>query len=344
MATLRLLPNAPHFREFQNDPITGHHYTNTCGETALAEAMVLATPKIESTADAINLMTSLTREMMDLGWADRPNGATTTGNLYLEARRRGFTVASPYYRWTDPIPDGVLHPALLQYAGIKPIVLMVTNAGPGLTAIDGSHPERGVRGHFITIVGLADEGYITEDGDNNVISQHLVVYPWASIKAAHVTGFLMLEPQTEGTQTLGVPANWKDDGKVITASNGVKVEAGFANYIRTHYWPAANVPLGPEYTSNSIEPGNPAIGKGSRIDFVGAGDDKADGVVSLGWTESRNVYRIWTGQDLAFYAKQNKAQADEIAALKASQNPPLTAQQKADLAVMAAVRTAMGTH
>lgn len=288
MAIIRLLPNAPHFREFQNDPVTGHHYTNTCGETMLAELMVLATPKIESTADAINLMTSLTREMMALHWADSPNGATTTGHLHDEALRRKFTVMSPYVGWEDPIPFDTLHGWLRQYSGINPIGLMVTN-GQALRAIDGSHDEVGLHGHFIAIVGIADEGYIAEDGDNSAISDHLVIYPWSVIEAAHPTGFIMLEPQTPENQTLGVPQGWTDDGTTLVAPNKVQVVKGFRQYILTHAWDKDDYPLQPEFASSSIEPGNASIGAGSRQDFR---------MSSLGWTTAKGVYKIWVGQDI----------------------------------------------
>ena len=114
MADTRTCPNAVHFSEFQNDPQTGHHYTATCGQTALAAAMVCATPPIETTQDAINLMTSMTREMMAKGWADSPNGNTTTVHLHDEAMLRGFTIADPYIAWQDPIPDVTLHNLLLK--------------------------------------------------------------------------------------------------------------------------------------------------------------------------------------------------------------------------------------
>jgi hypothetical protein len=304
MAILRLLPNAPHFREFQNDEVTGHHYTNTCGETMLAELMVMATPKIESTAEAISLMTALTRDMMAKGWADKPNGATQTGYLYLEARAKGFTVASPYVRWQDPINPDSLHAWLRQYAGIKPIGLMVTN-GQALRAVDGSHDEVGLHGHFIAIVGLADEGYITEDGDNSAITDHLVIYPWAAIEAAHVTGFIMLEPQE--VASVGVPKGWTDDGTTLKAPDGTPVIKGFRNYILANVWNPDDYPLAGEFASDSIEPGNAEIGAGSRQDFR---------LSSLGWTTKLGVYRVWLGQDVVAQRKTIAAQSAKLDAVR----------------------------
>lgn len=357
MAIKRMVPNAVHFREFQNDPITGHRYHGTCGETALATAMVSSSPPIESNQDAINLMMSLTRQMMDLNWADRPDGVTNMGHLHEEAAKRGFTVADPYIQWEDPIPSATLHPLLLKYAGIMPIVLMVTHAGEGLTAIDGSHAERGVQGHFITIVGLADEGYVTNDGDNNVIADHLVIYPWSAIEKAHVTGFMMLELQ--GAQPVAVPSTWEDANGVITAPNKLTVVEGFGDFIRKNPWEEDDYPEENEQKNVLVEPfGNPDLGTGSRQIFRKS---------MLGWTTAKGVYKVWVGQELlAAYKKiadllaagggdptalaaLQKQIADltdqladankEIADLKA--NPPLTAQQQADVAAVNAIRDAL---
>src|SRR5690349_6746670 len=127
MAETRTLPNAVHFSEFQNDPVTGRHYTGACGPIALAAAMVCATIPIETTADAINLMTGMVREMAAKGIADA-NGVTSTAHLHQEAMDRKFTISTPYIEWQDPINDVTLHNLLLANAGIRPIVLMFTNA------------------------------------------------------------------------------------------------------------------------------------------------------------------------------------------------------------------------
>lgn len=219
MADTRTCPNAVHFSEFQNDPVTGHHYTATCGQTALAGVMVAATPPIESTQDAINLMTGMAREMMAKGWADSPNGATTTRHLHDEALARGFTIASPYIEWQDPIPDTTLHPLMLQYAGVKPFLLMLTN-GQALKAVDGSHTEAGLHGHFIAVLGIEPRGYVCLDGDNSAIGDHLPVYPWSVIPASRPTGFLMLEPQTvDGQQVKDLQAQLLDVQTKLAAAN-----------------------------------------------------------------------------------------------------------------------------
>lgn len=97
------------------------------------------------------------------------------------------------------------------------------------------------------------------------------------------------------TTTTTVPTGWKDDGTVLTAPNGVKVVRGFRTYVLANKWNTDNWPQAPEYTSSSVEPGNPSIGAGSRQDFRWS---------SLGWTSAKNVYGIWLGQDFVTLTKQ----------------------------------------
>ena len=232
----RMLPNAVHFREFQNDPVTGHHYTGTCGETALATAMVCATALIENTADAINLMMSMAREMIALGWASNPQASTTTAHLRDEAHRRKFaTDDSHYVSYQEPLDMNWLHGVLLEFAGIMPIILEVARAG-NLDSFNGGNDERGVKYHFICVVGINADGYVCNDGDNSAISSHLVVYPWSEIEQARPCGILMLEMQEATPVTLDI----KDVGGYFEASgndwkcksNGILVQDSVLDFYR----------------------------------------------------------------------------------------------------------------
>lgn len=192
MAVTRMCPNPVHFSEFQNDPVTGHHYTGACGWAAFAAAAVSASLGItETTQQAIDFMCGVTRNAIAAGRSD-PNGVTTMKGIHGQAIAEGFTPSTPYIEWQDPISDATLHPLLLDNAGIKPIVLMVTN-GQALHATNGSHTEAGLHGHFICVLGINPAGYDCQDGDNNMITSAMPIYPWSAIQAAHVTGFLMLE-------------------------------------------------------------------------------------------------------------------------------------------------------
>jgi len=60
-------------------------------------------------------------------------------------------------------------------------------------------------------------------------------------------------------------------------------------------------------SSGSIEPGNAAIGPGSRQDFR---------LTSLGWTQARNVYVIYVGQDIRALEQQLAAANAHVAQLE----------------------------
>lgn len=113
-----------------------------------------------------------------------------------------------------------------------------------------------------------------------------------------------------------IPNGWHDDGTTLTAPNGQVVVKGFRNYILNNPWQDYNYPLGPEYTTSSVEPGNPAIGAGSRQEFR---------LGSLGYTTAKNVYLIWIGQDYIALQAQVSADKATISALQSR----IAAAQKA---------------
>lgn len=78
-------------------------------------------------------------------------------------------------------------------------------------------------------------------------------YPWEALWA-----FL------KGNGSM-IPDGWSDDGTTLTASNGVKIVAGFRTYILANNWDAEDVPLGEEYAVDSVLLHNSAVGPGSRL-------------------------------------------------------------------------------
>jgi cell division protein FtsB len=295
--TTRILPNALHFSEFQG----GYH--GTCGETALATAMVCATPQIEDTQQAINLMLSMTQELIGLGWASS-SGSTTTQHLHDEAIRRGFVPDGSFYiSFAQPLPNSTtFHNLLLATAGVKPIVVEIANAG----VLEGNN----VQYHFICIVGITDTGYICNDGDNPTIASHLVTYSWSQIEAAVPCGVLVLNMQ--GGSAMTVPAGWKDANGVLTAPNGVPVIHGMRDFVLANNWYAGDVPLGPEQSVPEVELGNPSIGAGVVQFFEQSGQ--------LGWSASFNngqVYRVWQGQEEVALHKALDAANSRASALQA---------------------------
>jgi hypothetical protein len=165
-------------------------------------------------------------------------------------------------------------------------------------------------------------------------------YSWAGFQAAkfhdlcevHGAALLLVDGQGNpagGSEQVGIPDGWHDDGKTLQAPNGVAVVKGFREWILANPWDANDLPLAVERTLPSIEPGNPAIGAGSRQDFR---------MTSLGWTTSKNVYKIWVGQDiLALQAQVSQLQA-QLA--QATTTPAVDlAALKADVATIQAALT-----
>jgi hypothetical protein len=96
-----------------------------------------------------------------------------------------------------------------------------------------------------------------------------------------------------------IPDGWTDDGTVLTAPNGMKIDTGMRTYILETYprshgvWPRENVPLAPEHTLAQISSADPSLGGGTRIDFL---------YWSLGWSRSKNAIgfmQVGTEQALA---------------------------------------------
>lgn len=120
--------------------------------------------------------------------------------------------------------------------------------------------------------------------------------------------------------TAGVPSGWKDDGKTLLAPNGVPVVRGMRDFVLGYAeiakepggWEADNLPLGPEYQTGQIEPGNASMGGGSRQDFrwrsLGC-QQRADGT----WG---SAYTIWVGQDVRALTHQLDVARAHIADLE----------------------------
>lgn len=95
--------------------------------------------------------------------------------------------------------------------------------------------------------------------------------------------------QQGGKTLMGVPKGWSDDGKTLTAPNGVPVVRGFREFILASSWDAANWPLAPESARPALEDANPAIGAGTYQLFR---------MSMLEWTQDRGVFVAWVGQEL----------------------------------------------
>ncbi len=183
---------------------------------------------------------------------------------------------------TDKITLDKLHDAIK--AALATGQTCIVYLGNALALPDNEH---GVHGHFIALGGIdTDMGYLVGNGDeiealggHGVIPTHWV--GWNQLVAAQVNGMIAIE-KVKGSTTVAtttVPTGWKDDGKTLIAPNGIPVVHGFRDYVLGHSWDANSFPLAPEQvvSGGSIEPGNAAIGPGSRQDFR---------LSSLGWTQT----------------------------------------------------------
>lgn len=289
----RMLPNAVHFSEFQG----GYH--GTCGETALASAEVCATPPIETTAQAIALMLSITATLRTEGQAS-VSGATTTAALREYAIAHGFTIAPGHVDYQQPLDPAMLHPYLLAHAGLYPIILELANA----QALPGDGV--GVHYHFLCVVGINPAGYVCNDGDNTAAPTRLVTYSWAQLEAAIPCGLLGIEMQLAPAH---LPAGWKDAGGLLSApGSAFTVGTGFREYILAHPWEPSEVPLGPETDVAEVEVANPTHGAGTVQYFPHS---------ALIWSRSENVVlRSWVGREAMVLREQVAKREAEIAALQ----------------------------
>jgi hypothetical protein len=122
---------------------------------------------------------------------------------------------------------------------------------------------------------------------------------------------------TSTTQASEIFANL--DVHDVRPTQQVPVLRGFREWVLTHGWDANNTPMKAEQAipSGSIEPGNAAMGPGSRQDFR---------FKSLGWTTKTGVYEIAVGQDIVALEAHLAASLAHVSALEAQvqqlQNQP----------------------
>jgi Peptidase_C39 like family len=145
--------------------------------------------------------------------------------------------------------------------------------------------------HIITITGVTSDGnFLVRDSANvtdlnnptslrpgprkydasklELISAHAVVMHGQAV------------PNVIGGVPVGVPAGWKDDGKTLTAPNGVPVVMGFRNEVLNSNWDAGNVPMAAEYATNNVLLHNSSVGAGTVQLFVKS---------LLWWTQRKGV-------------------------------------------------------
>lgn len=263
------------------------------------------------------------------------NGETTLRALALDARDAGYHVDTLAYR--EPMPAAEWRGFFAQHVGRQAIVFETANGQTLRDAISGQGENaRNLHYHFVMVAGWHAGGYSALarrslsagwwccDGDNFARGDVLQFYPDATLAAAQPCAAMAVYGRVRMGGTNVIPTGWSDDGTTLTAPNGVVVVQGFRDVVLAQAWDADNWPLAPERGLASVEPGNPAIGAGTRQEFRKG---------ALGWTAARGAYQIWIGQDvLPLSARVADLEARLEAALGA---PPSAAAEKALAAIHA---------
>lgn len=116
-------------------------------------------------------------------------------------------------------------------------------------------------------------------------------YPWTALM-----NYLRAQQQ-QGGNNMNIPAGWQDDGKTLTAPNGIAVVRGFRDYLLARQWDPGNLPLAAEAGRTPLEDSNPTLGGGSWQPF-------RQNV--LEWTPAKGVFEMWTGQELLHARSQTQ--------------------------------------
>lgn len=112
-----------------------------------------------------------------------------------------------------------------------------------------------------------------------------------------------------GTSTMIIPQGWHDDGKTLTAPNGITVRDGFRALILANgaTWGKDNWPVEEEHEAKPLEYSNPGLGNGTQQLFR---------LGMLGWNNGRGVFVEYVGQEFLMYKKMLAASQQENVQLK----------------------------
>lgn len=98
-----------------------------------------------------------------------------------------------------------------------------------------------------------------------------------------------------------IPTNWRDDGTTLMAPNGQQVSGAFRDYILSHPWESADMPLGPAQNADPVELGwRPQSGSSAGTRLICMYSE-------LCYTAQRGVYRASVGRE--FWTLLNQQQS-----------------------------------
>ena len=170
--------------------------------------------------------------------------------------------------------------------------------------------------HIIVLTGLDGGNFLARDTANiiapntlrpgprrydaqalvrGLVSATAVVPPWLPVPTHDLDPNVPTVPT--GPVTPAGLAGWQDDGKTLTAKNGVKVIAGFRHYIMNTRWDPENVPMEPEHPMDTAH----YIG---GLGTEGAGQIFRD--CYLRYTKEKDVYIIQLGSVVETLLRQRQ--------------------------------------
>jgi hypothetical protein len=179
--------------------------------------------------------------------------------------------------------------------------------------------------HVIVLTGLDGDNFFVRDTANiiapntlrpgprrydaqalarGLVSATAVVPPWKPVPTHDIDPHIPVVPTGPVTPT-GL-AGWQDDGKTLTAKNGIKIIAGFRHYIMHHTWDTENVPLEPEHSMDGVY-------AALQLGHDGAGQLFRD--CYLRYTKEKDVYldRVGHAVDVLFtYTHELEAQVADL--------------------------------
>lgn len=276
------------------------------------------------------------------------DGSHTTRDVmfqFTEMLNAGSTVSAPedlyswFGQWLQQNTGGAISLGNVNNPSFADLVIVIERQHIAvarftnyinLTLADGAKPypwtdPQGL-GHVVMVVGY--------DSSNQTIAVHDSLLAesrqpsWYSWQGFQDAGFANLYevngpalPVVEGSMT---PDGWTDDGTILTAPNGIKINTGMRDYILNKYpqwigaWPRENVPLGPEYQCDVVDTSQPDLGGGTRIDFL---------YWSLIWSRSKNAIGLArVGSEMA--ALKVQPAAPDASALQQAQSQLAAEQQQ----------------
>lgn len=186
--------------------------------------------------------------------------------------------------------------------------------------------------HYVVYSGYTDSALLTHDGANingtlngsnqprpqprhydaSQIQNRWATIVWTDWLPMMPVGFDPTQTTINGGASMNIPAGWHDDGTTLTAPNGVQVVHGFRDYVLSHSWDSANIPLEVEHSRAPLEDSNPTLGQGTCQTFR---------TTLLEYTHDKGVFVAWVGQELMkvraeLAVQQANASAQEVLALK----------------------------